>query len=82
MPKPFRRIVTANDANGRSEVQLDEPATKELATVLTEMWVTTAGPHNTRIASTMRRSREVSSHPRAGPFSDLFGCRQHLPLSE
>jgi hypothetical protein len=45
MPKPFRRIVTANDANGRSEVHLDGPATNELATVLTEMWVTDAGPH-------------------------------------
>jgi hypothetical protein len=46
MPKPFRRIVTTNDANGRSEVHLDGPATNELATVLTEMWVTDAGPHN------------------------------------
>jgi hypothetical protein len=46
MPKPFRRIVTTNDANGRSEVHLDGPATNELATVLTEMWVADAGPHN------------------------------------
>jgi hypothetical protein len=46
MPKPFRRIVTTNDANGRSEVHLDGPATNELATVLTEMWVTDAGAHN------------------------------------
>ena len=46
MPKPFRRIVTTNDANGRSEVHLDGPATNELATILTEMWVTEAGPHN------------------------------------
>jgi hypothetical protein len=46
MTKQFRRIVTANDANGRSEVHLDGPATNELATVLTEMWVTDAGPHN------------------------------------
>ena len=46
MPKPFRRIVTTNDANGRSEVHLDGPATNELATVLTELWVAGAGPHN------------------------------------
>ena len=46
MPKPFRRIVTTNDANGRSEVHLDGPATNELATILTEMWLTEAGPHN------------------------------------
>jgi hypothetical protein len=46
MPKPFRRIVTANDANGRSEVHLDGPPTNEMATILTEMWVTNAGPHN------------------------------------
>jgi Cupin domain len=46
MPKPFRRIVTTNDAKGRSEVHLDGPATNELATVLTEMWVTDAGLHN------------------------------------
>ena len=46
MPKPFRRIVTTNDANGRSEVHLDGPATNELATIMTEMWVTEAGPHN------------------------------------
>jgi hypothetical protein len=46
MPKPFRRLVTTNDANGRSEVHLDGPATNELATVLTELWVTDAGPHN------------------------------------
>jgi hypothetical protein len=46
MPKPLRRIVTTNDASGRSEVHLDGPATNELATVLTEMWVTDAGPHD------------------------------------
>jgi mannose-6-phosphate isomerase-like protein (cupin superfamily) len=46
MPKSFRRIVTANDANGRSEIYLDGPATTELATVMTEMWITDAGTHN------------------------------------
>jgi hypothetical protein len=46
MQKPFRRIVTTNDANGRSEIHLDGPATNELATILTEMWVTEAGPHD------------------------------------
>jgi mannose-6-phosphate isomerase-like protein (cupin superfamily) len=46
MPKPFRRIVTTNDANGRSEVHLDEPAANELATALIELWVTGAEPHN------------------------------------
>jgi quercetin dioxygenase-like cupin family protein len=46
MAKPLRRIVTTNDAHGRSEVHLDGPATNELATLLTEMWTTEAGPHN------------------------------------
>jgi hypothetical protein len=30
----------------RAEVHLDGPATNELATIMTEMWVTEAGPHN------------------------------------
>ena len=46
MPRQFRRIVTTNDANGKSEVLLDGPATKEWATILTDMWVTESGRHN------------------------------------
>jgi hypothetical protein len=46
MPSHFRRIVTTDDPNGKSEVLIDGPATNELATVLTEMWVTDGRPHN------------------------------------
>ncbi len=45
MPGQFRRIVTTNDANGKSEVLFDGPATNVMA-VLTEMWTTGAGHHN------------------------------------
>ena len=43
MPREFRRIVTTNDANGKSEVLIDGPATHELASIMNEMWVTDAG---------------------------------------
>jgi hypothetical protein len=46
MSKPFRRIVTPNEANGRSEVHLDGTATHELAAILTKMWVTEVVRHN------------------------------------
>jgi hypothetical protein len=43
MPKLFRRIVTTKHANGKLEVLFDGPATNELATIMSEMWVTGAG---------------------------------------
>lgn len=46
MTKQFRRIVTTNDANGKSEVLIDGPATKQWASILTEMWVTGPGRHD------------------------------------
>ena len=64
MSKPFRRIVTTNDANGRSEVHLDGPATNEFATILTEMWVTEAGPHNH--ADRVDHAKSKSLEPPAG----------------
>jgi mannose-6-phosphate isomerase-like protein (cupin superfamily) len=45
MPGPFRRIVTTNDANGKSEVLFDGPATNTMS-ILTELWVTQTGPHD------------------------------------
>jgi mannose-6-phosphate isomerase-like protein (cupin superfamily) len=42
----FRRIVTTNDANGKSEVLHDGQPTTRLAGILTEMWVTGPGRHN------------------------------------
>jgi mannose-6-phosphate isomerase-like protein (cupin superfamily) len=45
MQKPYRRIVTTNDASGKSEVLIDGPATNESA-IFTEMWVTEGMPHN------------------------------------
>jgi hypothetical protein len=60
MPREFRRIVTTNDANGKSEVLIDGPATNEFASILTEMWVTNAGSHNhtDRLDQAMSKSLE------------------------
>ncbi len=46
MARQFRRIVTTNDANGKSEVLLDGQPTKAWATILTDMWVTGPGRHD------------------------------------
>lgn len=43
--RSIRRIVTCNDANGKSGVMIDGNATKTI-TVLTEMWLTDANPTN------------------------------------
>jgi mannose-6-phosphate isomerase-like protein (cupin superfamily) len=45
MPAPFRRIVTTNDSDGRSEILFDEPARNALG-VLTEMWRTGDARHD------------------------------------
>ena len=45
MLKPVRRIVTANDENGKSGVMIDAIATNTI-TVLTELWLTRAGAVN------------------------------------
>ena len=60
MPREFRRIVTTNDANGKSEVLIDGPATHELASIMNEMWVTDAGSHNhtDRLDHAMSKSLE------------------------
>jgi mannose-6-phosphate isomerase-like protein (cupin superfamily) len=65
MPKSFRRIVTTNDANGRSEVLLDGPPANELASILTEMWVTEPGPHN-HTDRVDRASKSKSLEPPVG----------------
>jgi hypothetical protein len=73
MPKPFRRIVTANDSDGRSEVQLDEPATKELATradrdVGHDRW--TAQPHRScRPRDEVEKSRAARGRVRFQIYS-------------
>jgi mannose-6-phosphate isomerase-like protein (cupin superfamily) len=45
MIKPVRRIVTTNDANGRSRVLIDSSANKMIG-VLTELWKTEGIPSN------------------------------------
>ena len=45
MLRPVRRIVTTNDANGKSGVMIDDNASNTI-TVLTELWITEAGRHN------------------------------------
>jgi hypothetical protein len=60
MPSQFRRIVTADDPNGKSEGLIDGPAINEFASILTEMWVTDAGSHNhtDRLDHAMSKSLE------------------------
>lgn len=45
MPIPVRRIITADDKNGRSSVLIDSHATN-ITGPLTELWRTGKGPHD------------------------------------
>jgi mannose-6-phosphate isomerase-like protein (cupin superfamily) len=45
MLRPIRRIVTINDAQGKSGVMIDGPA-DNIITVLTELWITGRGKVN------------------------------------
>lgn len=79
MPGPFRRIVTTNDANGKSEVLIDGPATNELASILTEMWVTGADPHNHKDRVDHATELKGLEPPRGGTAFRFFRLR---PMSD
>lgn len=78
MLKPVRRIVTADDENGKSGVMIDGPATNTI-TVLTELWITAAGRvhHGDGIDHAERSDR--LEPPRGGT---LFRYFQIPPESE
>ncbi len=64
MLKKIRRIVTANDENGKSGVLIDGTA-DHLITVLTEMWITERGKHDHKSTEDMA-NRSVSVLPPKG----------------
>ena len=76
MSREFRRIVTTNDSNGKSEILIDGPATNELASILTGLWVTDAGSqnHTDRLDHAMK-SKSLEP-PMGGTVFRSSGCRQ------
>ena len=81
MLKPVRRIVTANDANDKSEVFLDGPATNTIS-ILTELWLTdgSAADHTDRLDHATR-SRSLEPPPGAPCFA-FFERRPGPPITE
>jgi len=83
---PVRRIVTTNDANGRSRVLIDAPAGKTIG-VLTELWVTDRTPaSNDGHADNAERSDQLEP-PRHGTLFRYFQIAperltSHLPRAE
>ena len=78
MLRPVRRIVTANDANGKSGVMIDGDAENTI-TVLTELWITEAGKHHHRDGID-HASRSTQLEPPKG--GTLFRYFEILPESE
>jgi hypothetical protein len=79
MPRSLRRIVTTNDANGKSEVLSDGLATNELASILTEMWVTGPEPHDHTDRLDHASKSKSLEPPRGGTLFRLFHLR---PMSD
>ena len=86
MLHPVRRIVTTNDANGRSTVLIDGQAGKTIG-VLTELWITEGTPaSNAGNADNAERSDQLEP-PRHGTLFRYFQIAPesqtaHLPLEE
>jgi mannose-6-phosphate isomerase-like protein (cupin superfamily) len=78
MLRPVRRIVTANDANGKSGVMIDDVA-KNTITVLTELWITEAGKHN-HLDGIDHASRSTQLEPPKG--GTLFRYFEIMPESD
>jgi mannose-6-phosphate isomerase-like protein (cupin superfamily) len=78
MLRPVRRIVTANDANGKSGVMIDDTA-KNIITVLTELWITEPGPHN-HMDGIDHAGRSTQLEPPTG--GTLFRYFEIMPESE
>jgi mannose-6-phosphate isomerase-like protein (cupin superfamily) len=83
---PVRRIVTTNDADGRSKVLIDGEAGKKIG-VLTELWITDRTPaNNAGHADNAERSDQLEP-PRQGTLFRYFqiapeSLTAHLPLEE
>ncbi|NDW07326.1 cupin domain-containing protein [Jiella pacifica] len=71
MLKQVRRIVTQNDENGKSEVMTDGIA-KHVITVLTELWVTEAGPHDHKTPVDMATKSVGVLPPKGGTVFRFF----------
>lgn len=71
MLKQVRRIVTANDANGKSGVLFDEIADHTI-TVLTELWQTPAGKHDHNSPEDLARRSDCIEPPPGGTIFRFF----------
>jgi mannose-6-phosphate isomerase-like protein (cupin superfamily) len=86
MLHPVRRIVTTNDANGRSRVLVDSHAQNTIG-VLTELWITEGTPaSNAGHADNAEKSDQLEP-PRRGTLFRYFQIAPesqtaHLPLTE
>jgi quercetin dioxygenase-like cupin family protein len=86
MLHPVRRIVTTNDANGRSRVLIHGHAEKTIG-VLTELWITEGAPaSNDGTADNAQKSDQLEP-PRHGTLFRYFQIAPesqtaHLPLEE
>ena len=78
MLRPVRRIVTINDANGKSGVMIDDTA-KNTITVLTELWITEAGKHD-HLDGIDHAARSNQLEPPKG--GTLFRYFEIMPESE
>ncbi len=67
----IRRIVTANDENGKSRVLIDGIA-DNVITVLTEMWLTKPGSHNHQTPVDMAATSDRLEPPKGGTLFRFF----------
>jgi mannose-6-phosphate isomerase-like protein (cupin superfamily) len=86
MLHPVRRVVTTNDADGRSKVLIDAPAGKTIG-VLTELWVTDGTPASNVGAVDNAETSDQLEPPRHGTLFRYFqiapeSLTSHLPLEE
>ena len=86
MQYPVRRIVTTNDANGRSKVLIDAPASKTIG-VLTELWITNQTPASNAGAADNAELSDQLEPPRHGTLFRYFqiapeSLTAHLPREE
>ena len=78
MLRPVRRIVTTNDADGKSRVMIDGIAENTI-TVLTELWITEAGRAD-HMDGIDHAARSTQLEPPKG--GTLFRYFEILPESE
>jgi mannose-6-phosphate isomerase-like protein (cupin superfamily) len=86
MPTPVRRIVTTNDASGRSRILSDGRAARTIG-VLTELWLTEGTPASNRGSADNAARSDRLEPPRHGTLFRYFEIAPenrslHLPLEE